>query len=79
MLKEKAGSAFAQYNKDQLTPVRIDSNESHALISEFNDLGEFRSKSRECMTHKSFREFKLSWYPHLKAGRVFPELSILLD
>lgn len=39
LLKEKAGSAFAQYNKDQLTPVRIDSNDSHALITEFNDLG----------------------------------------
>ena len=41
LLKEKAGSAFAQYNKDQLTPVRLDSTESFALITEYNDLGEY--------------------------------------
>lgn len=39
LLKEKAGSAFAQYNKDQLTPVRLDSTDSFALITEHNDLG----------------------------------------
>lgn len=38
LLKEKAGPAFAQYNKDQLTPVRLDSD-SYVLITENNDLG----------------------------------------
>jgi hypothetical protein len=41
LLKEKAGSAFAQYNKDQLTPVRLESTDSFALITENNDLGKF--------------------------------------
>ena len=35
-------SAFSQYNKDQLNPVRIDGSQFGCLITDFNDLGDGR-------------------------------------
>lgn len=31
--------AIAEYNKDQLTPVRLDGQSHYALVTEHNDLG----------------------------------------
>lgn len=42
LLKDGASHAFSQYNKDQLTPVRVEGSEHNAIISEYNDLGNGR-------------------------------------
>uniref|UniRef100_A0A090XD08 F-actin-capping protein subunit alpha n=1 Tax=Ixodes ricinus TaxID=34613 RepID=A0A090XD08_IXORI len=58
LLKEGASSAFAQYNKDQLTPVDLEGSDSKALITHYNDLGEGRFY--DTRTRQSFR------YDHLR-------------
>eukprot|EP00095_Tigriopus_kingsejongensis_P007684 maker-scaffold1144_size59710-snap-gene-0.9 protein:Tk07684 transcript:maker-scaffold1144_size59710-snap-gene-0.9-mRNA-1 annotation:"f-actin-capping protein subunit alpha" len=58
LLKEGATGAFSQYNKDQLTPVRLEGSEFLCVISDFNDLGQGRFGDPR--TRQSFR------YDHLR-------------
>ena len=51
-------SAFSQYNKDQLNPVRIDGSQFGCLITDFNDFGDGRFSDPR--TKQSFK------YDHLR-------------
>jgi len=48
LLKDGASSAFSQYNKDQLTPVKVDGSELLGLVTDHNDLGSGRFADPRC-------------------------------
>ncbi|XP_055342812.1 F-actin-capping protein subunit alpha-like [Paramacrobiotus metropolitanus] len=53
LLKEKLSGTFAQYNKDQFTPVRLEGVDEAVIISEHNDLG--RHRFYDPRSKRSFR------------------------
>jgi len=58
LLKEGASGSISQYNKDQLTPVKVENSVHPCLITEYNDLGGCRFF--DSRTKQSFK------YDHLR-------------
>ncbi|XP_030759537.1 F-actin-capping protein subunit alpha [Sitophilus oryzae] len=80
LLKEGASGAFAQYNKDQLTPVRIDNADHLVLITEYNDLGNnrfFDSRSKQSFRYDHLRKEASDYQPFTPDATAEPWRSAL--
>ncbi|KAF7284514.1 hypothetical protein GWI33_022101 [Rhynchophorus ferrugineus] len=80
LLKEGPSAAFAQYNKDQLTPVKIENADHLVSITEYNDLGNnrfFDPRSRQSFRYDHLRKEASDYHSYTPDATAEPWRSAL--